>query len=221
MFVRFRTNYRLKDYMLYLRNKNIVMPPETIARTGLVATDPKMWVERYADYLFKYAIARFNDEEVAKDLVQETFFSALKSIAKFEGKSSEKTWLTGILKHKIMDVYRKEYSSLNKAKAAKEVDQENTDFFEEESGHWTVKDAPKYMEVEHTDPLRHKEFNQTLQLCFKKLPALWATVFTLKHVHEEPTETILLDLNLSSSNFWVIIHRTKLSLRACLQKNWL
>ncbi len=183
--------------------------------------DPKTWVDRYSDYLFKYAIARFNDEEVAKDLVQETFLSALKGLNKFEGKSSEKTWLTGILKHKIIDVYRREYSSLNGSTQIFKAEEESNDFFEEDHGHWKNKHAPKILGVEQQDPLNNKEFNQTLQLCFKKLPALWATVFTMKHLDEEPTETILLDLKLTSSNFWVIIHRTQLSLRACLQTNWL
>ena len=197
------------------------MPIETITQSKTSVCDPKKWVDRYSDYLFKYAIARFNDEEVAKDLVQETFFSALKGLDKFEGKSSEKTWLTGILKHKIIDVYRKEYSGLNGIKQTFEAEQESDDFFETSDGHWKSTHAPKSFGIEQQDPLNNKEFNQTLLLCFKKLPALWATVFTMKHLDEDPTETILLDMNLSSSNFWVIIHRTKLSLRACLQRNWL
>lgn len=197
------------------------MVTETITSHRTSICDPNKWVDRYSDYLFKYAIARFNDEEVAKDLVQETFFSALKGLDKFEGKSSEKTWLTSILKHKIIDVYRKEYSGLNGNKQVIESVQEEDDFFETDNGHWKGNHAPKSFGIEQQDPLHHKEFNQTLQLCFKKLPALWATVFTMKHVDDEPTETILLNMNLSSSNFWVIIHRTKLSLRACLQSNWL
>ncbi len=197
------------------------MPTEAIAKQEKAKYDPNMWVDRYADYLFRYAIARFNDEEVAKDLVQETFLSALKGLDKFEGKSTEKTWLTGILKHKIIDVYRREYSGLHASKEASESEQESDDFFDANNGHWKSNHAPKLFGTEQHDPLHHKEFNQTLQLCFKKLPALWATVFTMKHLDEEPTETILLDLKLSSSNFWVIIHRTKLSLRACLQTHWL
>lgn len=197
------------------------MPANFIAKREANVCDPKTWVERYSDYLFRYAIARFNDEEVAKDLVQETFLSALKGLDKFEGKSTEKTWLTGILKHKIIDVYRKEYSGLQTTKQIAEAENESEDLFEAHDGHWKSNHAPKLFGIEQQDPLHNKEFNQTLQLCFKKLPALWATVFTMKHLDEEPTETILLDMKLTSSNFWVIIHRTKLSLRACLQTHWL
>ena len=76
--------------------------------------NPHQWVISYADYLYAYAIRRINDEELAKDLVQETFLAALEKAATFEGKSSERTWLTAILKNKIIDVYRKKSSGLTK-----------------------------------------------------------------------------------------------------------
>jgi len=69
--------------------------------------NPHNWVSAHADYLYSFAITRLNDEEQAKDLVQETFLAALQKVNNFEGKSSERTWLTAILKNKIIDVYRK------------------------------------------------------------------------------------------------------------------
>ena len=76
--------------------------------------DPHQWVKAHADYLYAYAIKRINDTELARDLVQETFLAALEKVDKFEGKSSERTWLTAILKNKIIDVYRKKSSGLRK-----------------------------------------------------------------------------------------------------------
>jgi RNA polymerase sigma factor (sigma-70 family) len=72
--------------------------------------DPHKWVDNYADYLYAYAISRINDEEQARDLVQEVFLAALERADKFEGKSTERTWLTAILKNKIVDIYRKRSS---------------------------------------------------------------------------------------------------------------
>ena len=72
--------------------------------------DPHTWVKSHADYLYAYTIKRIADEEQAKDLVQETFLAALEKVDRFEGKSSERTWLTAILKNKIIDVYRKKSS---------------------------------------------------------------------------------------------------------------
>ena len=74
--------------------------------------DPHTWVKSHADYLYAYTIKRISDDEQAKDLVQETFLAALEKVDKFEGKSSERTWLTAILKNKIIDVYRKKSSGL-------------------------------------------------------------------------------------------------------------
>jgi RNA polymerase sigma-70 factor (TIGR02943 family) len=181
--------------------------------------NPHQWVNAHADYLYTFAITRINDEELAKDLVQETFLAALERMGKFEGKSSERTWLTAILKNKIVDVYRKNSSRLKTA-ALQEAGNELKDFFEED-GHWVTEHGPKEFGIEDKDHIVNKEFEQVLQKCMQKLPALWKAVFTMKHIEDEPTDTICNELKVSSSNFWVIIHRTKLNLRACLQKNWI
>ncbi|WP_316771371.1 sigma-70 family RNA polymerase sigma factor [Pedobacter frigiditerrae] len=182
--------------------------------------DPKKWVGEYADYLFKYAFLRVRNDDLARDLVQETFLAALKGLTGFDGRSSERTWLTAILKFKIIDVYRKESSGLNNIKKLTEEESLQDDFFNTDDGHWKKEHTPKPFETGQ-DPLQAKEFNKVLKLCMQKLPVLWASVFAMKHLDEEKTEVILSELRITSANFWVIIHRTKLSLRACLQKNWL
>jgi RNA polymerase sigma-70 factor (TIGR02943 family) len=181
--------------------------------------NPHQWVSSHADYLYAYAITRINDDELAKDLVQETFLAALQKTGSFEGKSSERTWLTAILKNKIVDVYRKKSSGL-KGVAAKEPEEEVNDFFAED-GHWKTEHGPKEFGIEDKDHLVTREFEEILKKCMQKLPVLWKAVFTMKHIDEEPTDTICTELKVTASNFWVIIHRAKLNLRACLQKNWI
>lgn len=183
--------------------------------------EPQKWVTRYADYLYTYAISRINDEEQARDLVQETFLAALERIDKFEGRSSERTWLTAILKNKIVDVYRKKSSGLAQKTEVLQADQEQQDFFNADDGHWNTAHKPQKFGIEQDDPLMNKEFAKILQLCMRKLPSLWLSVFTMKHMDDQTTEFICAELKVSSSNFWVIIHRAKLNLRACLQKNWI
>jgi RNA polymerase sigma-70 factor (TIGR02943 family) len=178
--------------------------------------NPHEWVENHADYLYAFALSRLNDEELARDLVQDTFFAALKRIDAFEGKSTERTWLTAILKYKIIDCYRKQSS----AKVIFSEKIEEPHFFEED-GHWAESAVPVAFGIESDAALNQKELNGVLQDCMQKLPALWLSVFTMKHVDEELTETICTELKISASNFWVIIHRAKVNLRACLQKNWL
>ncbi|HVW94822.1 MAG TPA: sigma-70 family RNA polymerase sigma factor [Mucilaginibacter sp.] len=182
--------------------------------------NPHGWVKAHADYLYGFAISRINDEELARDLVQDTFLAALLKAEGFEGKSAERTWLTAILKNKIIDVYRKKSSGL-KAGGVKEAEQEQDSFFDPNDGHWMEAGGPKEFGIEDKDALESKEFERILKKCLEKLPALWMSVFTMKHIDEEPTETICSELKVSASNFWVIIHRAKVNLRACLQKNWI
>jgi RNA polymerase sigma-70 factor (TIGR02943 family) len=182
--------------------------------------NPHQWVNAHSDYLFAFAVTRINDEEQAKDLVQETFLAALEKRTNFEGKSAERTWLTAILKNKIIDAYRKKASGL-KTTDIKDAESEQSDFFEEDTGHWTNARGPKEFGMEDEDRIGKKEFEQTLQKCMEKLPALWMAVFTMKHIEEEATDIICTELKVTAANFWVIIHRAKLNLRACLQKNWI
>lgn len=188
--------------------------------TKIHTLKPQSWVSNYADYLFSYAFTRLNDQDQARDLVQETFLAALESANKFEGRSTERTWLTSILKFKVIDVYRK--NSTDFIKRTENIGmEEDRDFFDTRDGHWNDQHRPKKFGVEQPDALENKEFQKILQLCMKKLPALWLSVFTMKHMDEETTETICRELKVSASNFWVIIHRTKVNLRSCLQKNWI
>jgi RNA polymerase sigma-70 factor (ECF subfamily) len=182
--------------------------------------NPHLWVNAHADYLYSFAITRVNDENQARDLVQDTFLAALEKIDRFEGRSSERTWLTAILKNKIIDVYRKKSSGL-KTTDAREAEQEQDDFFDKDNGHWTNEHKPLAFGIEDKDHIITKEFEQILQRCLQKLPVLWKAAFTMKHIEEEATDTICTELKVTASNFWVIIHRTKVNLRACLQKNWI
>jgi RNA polymerase sigma-70 factor (TIGR02943 family) len=183
-------------------------------------SDPLSWVEKYADYLYGFAISRVRDEEVAKDLVQDTFLAALQRLDSFEGNSQEKTWLTAILKNKIADFYRKRSSSSLKDLRVLDVEGEPKDFFDAESGHWTERDYPRAFGLETYNPLMMKELGVVLNKCLAKLPGLWFSVFSMKHMDDLASELICAELKLSTANFWVIMHRTKLNLRACLQKNW-
>ena len=191
-----------------------------IIKTDKRAFNPHMWVSNYADYLYSYAVFRINDGDLAMDLVQETFLAALERKGKFEGRSTEKTWLTAILKNKIVDIYRSRSTGLTKEVDA--ASNENfSDFFDHNDGHWNDQHRPAELGIEQADALENKEFQRILKACMTKLPALWLSVFSMKHIDDEATEMICSELKLTSSNFWVINHRTKVSLRSCLQKNWI
>jgi len=185
---------------------------------------PEKWIERYADSLLGFAYARINRQEVAEDLVQDTFFSALKAQDTFRQDSSEKTWLISILKRKIIDYYRKKstQSELNV------LDKDSKDgfmshFFEAEGshdGHWTDAAAPKTWGGDFDTGVESEEFYNILQGCLGKLPEKWAAVFTLKNLDDLKSEEICKELGIAPSNYWVIMHRAKLQLRECMEMNW-
>jgi RNA polymerase sigma-70 factor (TIGR02943 family) len=188
--------------------------------TGKSLLEPHLWVDRYADYLYGYAISRLNNEEQAQDLVQDTFLSALEKAEAFRGDSNERTWLTAILKYKIIDVYRKKSAVfISRDEYGTATDEE--EYFDPDLNNWKREHWPAPFGVEEHDPLHNKEFMGVLQKCMQRLPPLWLSVFKLKHMEDEKTEIICRDMRISSSNYWVIIHRAKVNLRSCLQKNWI
>lgn len=173
------------------------------------------WVDNYADYLYNYAITRVNDIDIAKDLVQETFFAGLKSAKNFEGKSTERTWLISILKRKIIDYYRK----INSKKGQAEV---RMNFYDDgdNEGKWIEERVPQSWDASVEKDIENKELKNQLDICIDKLPKKYAMVFRMKTIQEFETEDICKELNITSSNLWVIIHRARTQLRDCLEKNW-
>jgi len=176
---------------------------------------PDTWVDHYADYLFNYAIARVNDEEVAKDLVQETFFAGLKSAKNFMGTATERTWLVAILKRKIIDHYRK----INSKKGKAEVRINYNDRSESE-GDWLEEQVADPFSLQENDALENEELGLAIQDCIDKLPEKQHLAFTMKTVRGLSTEDICNELNINPSNLWVMIHRARTALMGCLNENW-
>lgn len=181
--------------------------------------NPETWVNAYADVLYNFAFLRVHRSEIAEDLVQDTFLQAIRSIGSFKGQSSEKTWLISILKNKIIDYYRKKSTQNELAFSGFASDDDNSHFFDND-GHWKDNTAPSYWDIQLGDDLEKREFTGFLQRCLSKLPEMWRAVFALKNVDELNSEEICKELQISSSNYWVIMHRSKLQLRDCLEKTW-
>ena len=70
--------------------------------------DPETWVATHGDYLYRFALARARDPEVAEELVQDALLAALTARHAFRGQCSERSWLTAILKRKAIDWLRAE-----------------------------------------------------------------------------------------------------------------
>lgn len=184
-------------------------------------TDPTQWTELYGDYLYNFAFMKVYRKEIAEDLVQETFLSALKARENFKGQSTEQTWLTSILKNKIIDHYRKVSTSREKMIIDKnwEVTGDDSPFRQSEpfKGHW--KEKPTGFSIEQI--IENREFQKILELCLSLLPEKWAAAFSLKIMEECESDEICKDLSITPSNLWVILHRARLKIRECLEKRWI
>lgn len=182
---------------------------------------PNDWTKTYADELFGYAINKTSNTELAEDLVQETFLAGLKSLNNFKGQSSERTWLFSILKFKIADHYRKASTKyeINNSKFGIEEDSYIDNYFTED-GDWKENAVPTDWGINYSTSIENKELANTLNGCIDKLPDNQKKLILLKLVEEEETEIVCKELNITTTNYWVIIHRAKLQLRACLEKNW-
>jgi len=177
--------------------------------------NPNKWIDLYADYLFNYAVTRVDSQDLAKDLVQETFFSGLKGKDNFRGQASERTWLISILKRKIIDHYRK----INSVKGKKEV---RVNFYADgdKKGSWIEECVPQTWGNEAEKNIENEELKKALDFCIQNLPEKYRIVFLLKSVKNYESDEICNELGISSSNLWVIIHRARLQLRKCLEENW-
>jgi RNA polymerase sigma-70 factor, ECF subfamily len=174
------------------------------------------WVEQHGDYLFNFAVGQVRDRSIAEDLVQDTFLAALKGRERFAGRCSERTWLTGILRHKI-------YDHLRHVCRERAVRCEFPSGGEEEQG-W---DESMFWMHEMADEchsasrkMELAEFRTNLEQALGKLPPRIAQVFQMYAVEERPNREVCQELNISESNLWVMLHRARKQLREHLEGWW-
>ena len=172
------------------------------------------WVDSFTEDLFSWAYQKVSDVELAKDLVQDTFLAASEKIDTFKGDSSPKTWLFSILNHKIIDFYRK--------KGKQHISYDNISFsnFFTDDGSWHNDKKPTSWGNDEEHLLDNNEFQMVLKKCLEVLPERWNTSIKLKYLMNKKSEDICNELNITTSNYWQIMHRAKLQLRDCINLNW-
>ncbi|RRO16802.1 sigma-70 family RNA polymerase sigma factor [Flavobacteriaceae bacterium 14752] len=175
---------------------------------------PKSWVDKYSNYLFNFAITRVNDAEIAKDLISETFLAGLKSKDNFKGDSTERTWLVSILKHKIIDHYRK----INSKKGKAEVKMDYTS--EDQEGDWLEERVADHSDKTAEDNIENSELGLAIENCLETINEKQAQIFRMKTIQDYDTEAICNVFDITPSNLWVIIHRARKSLADCMDSSW-
>ncbi|MCG3112877.1 MAG: sigma-70 family RNA polymerase sigma factor [Candidatus Manganitrophus sp. SB1] len=183
---------------------------------GTPSSDPEKWVEMHGDALYRFALLRLRDPKLAEDAVQETLLSAFQGRNRFLGQASERSWLIGILKHKVIDYFRKISRETPIEDLSRFEDQMEGAF--DENGHWK-RDGTGPCEW-NADPerlLERKQFWIALDRCLSKLPSRMAHVFSLREIDGVSSEQVCEVLNLTASNLWVLMHRARMQLRQCLE----
>lgn len=181
-------------------------------------SDPQGWPDLYGDYLYRFALLRTRETSVAEEMVQETFLAALQARGRFAGQSTERSWMVGILKHKIVDHYRKVTREIPTDDIDRVWTGEDPDGTFDQSGHWkTDQTAPLDWPDNPVGVLEKKQFWDVLKRCLGELPPRMAQVFTLREVDDVSSEEICTMLGISPNNLWVLLHRSRKHLRQCLE----
>ncbi|MFO1399359.1 MAG: sigma-70 family RNA polymerase sigma factor [Burkholderiales bacterium] len=175
-------------------------------------------LERQRGYLLRVARLQLRDPALAEDVVQDALAAALAAQASFTGKSSVKTWLTGILKHKIVDaIRRKQREPVAASTLDEEADLEDFEGLFKDNGAWQAPPA------DWGDPevaLSRRQFFDMMDFCLEKLPPNTARVFMMREVMELESDEICKELRITANNLWVILYRARMTLRECLEQNW-
>lgn len=184
-------------------------------------TNPEEWLSLHGDYLFRFAMVKLRDEHLAEDAVQETLLAALQGHKNFSGNSALRTWLVGILKHKIVDIIRKkvrEPTLVNVDESLGWGDDGVIDALFDDTGHWVT---PCQDWGDPDKVLEQKRFWKILTECLKRLPPQLALLYSLREISGMNTDDICKDMDISSTNSWVMLHRARLGLKQCFELHWL
>jgi RNA polymerase sigma-70 factor (TIGR02943 family) len=173
-------------------------------------------VQALRPQLLRFARHQLRNDAWAEDAVSDTLLAALERPQAYGGGAQLKTWLVGILKHKVIDQIRRHRREISST--ATDDDREDLDeaLFKPD-GHW--REAP----ADWGNPsasLGQRQFFEVLEACMEHLPGQQGRVFMMREWLELDTDEICKETGISSTNLFVLLHRARLRLRECLQMNW-
>lgn len=188
-----------------------------VAKISSNTVKPQIWVEAYHEILFKYALARLRDADLAEERIQETYLAALQSRKGFRGLASEKTWLISILKRKIYDHFRR-MGRDRQFKMTFPMEHSRTDVFDSD------RMPALRSRIWFSDPsmvYEQKEFLKIIENALSELPGRTAQAFILREVLELSSREICEFMDISIYNLYVMVHRARKHLKDDLQLKWL
>lgn len=179
-------------------------------------SDPSEWLDRHGDALYRYALLRVGQTQVAEDLVQEAFLGALRSREKYSGKSAERTWFIAILRHKILNHIRQ--AGKRRSEEQEAGFDQMQEFFFTDRGKW--KDNPSSWGIEPERIVEQGEFWEVFRQCLSGLPTPAGHAYLLREMDQLSSAKVCKVLGISENNLWTRLHRARMLLRRCLEDNW-
>ncbi|MDX7879763.1 RNA polymerase factor sigma-70 [Acinetobacter nosocomialis] len=171
--------------------------------------------------MIKFAFLQLSSLPQAEDVVQEALTSAFQHLDSFKGRAAFKTWVFSILKNKIIDVVRQKSRLVAMSELFKDEESElSVDELFDASGHWHKYEAPQAWQSPE-EMMEQSDFWIIFEACLDHLPAKYAQVFMMREVVELSSNEICSKLELSISNFNVLMYRSRTRLRECLENKWL
>ena len=187
------------------------------ARRRRMPPDLHTQIEDQRAYLLRFARLQLRNPEAAEDAVQETLVAALSAQAGFRGQSNVRTWLTAILKHKIVDAIRRSSRELAAGAFDEDPEIEDLGYKFRENGHW---DERPEAWAEPDSALERKQFLAALEQCLARLPARTAQAFLMREHLGLQTGEICKELGVTATHCWVLLYRARMALRQCLEGGW-
>lgn len=176
---------------------------------------PESWLDEHGTYLYRYALTLTRDESMAEDAIQECLLAALEHQASYQGKAAERTWLTGILRHKLLDAIRREHREIPVETLNLPDGLPDDASLFDHTEHWI--DQPRRWGKPEA-MLESTLFWQALHYCLEHMPKRLARLFLLREMEEMDTQQICQELQISPTNVWTQLYRSRMGLRQCLDR---
>lgn len=184
--------------------------------------EAERWLDEHGNALYSFALLHLRDPHLAEDAVQETLLAALQARQRYSGSASVRTWLTGILKHKIIDEFRRQARDVPAAgseeEAWEQTESEQVDHEFKNNGHWN------HLLSDWGNPeknLYSEQFWSIIERCIGTMSPKAARLFVLRELWDMDSETVCMELSITPNNLWTSLHRARLGMRQCLERSGL
>jgi len=195
--------------------------PTTSALQGRAVGHDRAFLANLREDLLRFARLQLGNDDEAEDAVQEALAGAMRNSDSFRREAALRTWTIAILKNKIADVLRQRRKRPLNASDIVSADEPSAlpPVFDQR-GLWYDASRPSRWENPEAD-LHEEQFLAVFDSCLNRLPARQGKAFMMREIVELQSDEICLEMGLSPTNLYVLLHRARLSLRACLAQHWL